>query len=183
MRVLLAVLLVGIVGCGGGEETSPGDAATPSSPASSPVKSENAEAGAPPFSTAVSPVKTENATVGASKAKADKSPAQTAVEQKAAAADAVAALEKLATILRNDKGEVVILSLELTKVTDADLVHLKEHTKLTHLVLGFTAITDAGLTHLKGLTNLKVLYVTNTKVTDAGIAELKKALPNCKSNR
>jgi formylglycine-generating enzyme required for sulfatase activity len=46
MRVLLALLLVGIVGCGG-EETSPGDVAAPSSPAISPVKAENAEAGAP----------------------------------------------------------------------------------------------------------------------------------------
>jgi formylglycine-generating enzyme required for sulfatase activity len=47
MRVLLAVLLVGIVGCGGGEETSPGDVATPSSPAVTPVKAENAEADGP----------------------------------------------------------------------------------------------------------------------------------------
>ncbi len=46
MRVLLAVLLVGIAGCGG-EETSPADVATPSSSAVTPVKAENAEAGAP----------------------------------------------------------------------------------------------------------------------------------------
>ena len=46
MRVLLGLLLVGIAGCGG-EGTSPGDVATPSSPANSPVKSENAAAGAP----------------------------------------------------------------------------------------------------------------------------------------
>ena len=46
MRVLVAVLLVGIAGCGG-EETSPADVATPSSSAVTPVKAENAEAGAP----------------------------------------------------------------------------------------------------------------------------------------
>ena len=46
MRVLLAVLLIGIAGCGG-EETSPADVATPSSSAVTPVKAENAEAGAP----------------------------------------------------------------------------------------------------------------------------------------
>ncbi len=46
MRVLLVELLVGIAGCGGAE-TSPDDVATPSSPAISPVKSENAAAGAP----------------------------------------------------------------------------------------------------------------------------------------
>ena len=46
MRVLLAVLMLGIAGCGG-EETSPADVATPSSSAVTPVKAENAEAGAP----------------------------------------------------------------------------------------------------------------------------------------
>ncbi len=46
MRVLLAVLLVGVAGCGG-EDKSPGDVAAPSSPAVTPVKAENAEAGAP----------------------------------------------------------------------------------------------------------------------------------------
>ena len=42
MRVLVVVLLVGIAGCGGGDN-SPDDVAAPSSP----VKAENAEAGAP----------------------------------------------------------------------------------------------------------------------------------------
>ena len=46
MRVLLAVLLVGIAGCGGGDN-SPDDVAVPSSSAVTPVKAENAEAGAP----------------------------------------------------------------------------------------------------------------------------------------
>ena len=46
MRVLLAVLLVGVVGCGG-KETSPADVATPSSPAVTPVKAENPVAGTP----------------------------------------------------------------------------------------------------------------------------------------
>ena len=41
MRVLLAVLLVGIAGCGGGGDNSPDDVAVPSSP----VKAENAAAG------------------------------------------------------------------------------------------------------------------------------------------
>ena len=46
MRVLLAVMLVGIVGCGG-EDNSPSDVAEPSSPAVTPVKAEHAEADAP----------------------------------------------------------------------------------------------------------------------------------------
>ena len=75
MRVLLALLLIGIVGCGG-EETLPGDAATPSSPAISPVKSENAAAGAP-------------------KTKADELPAQAADEQKLTAKKSVESRETL----------------------------------------------------------------------------------------
>ena len=46
MRVLVVVLLVGIAGCGG-EDTSPGDIAIPSSPSVTPVKAENAEADGP----------------------------------------------------------------------------------------------------------------------------------------
>ena len=45
MRVLLGLLMVGIAGCGEGS-SPPGDVAAPSSPAISPVKAENAEAGA-----------------------------------------------------------------------------------------------------------------------------------------
>jgi WD40 repeat protein len=75
MRVLLALLLVGVAGCGG-EETSPADVATPSSSANSPVKSENAAADEP-------------------KAKADESSAQAAAEQKAAAKKSVEGRETL----------------------------------------------------------------------------------------
>jgi hypothetical protein len=63
------LLLVGIAGCGG-EETLPGDVATPSSPAISPVKSENAAADEPG-------------------PKADESPAQAVAEQKAVAKKSV----------------------------------------------------------------------------------------------
>ena len=46
MRVLLALLVIGIAGCGG-EDNAPDDAVVPSLPAVTPVKAENAEAGAP----------------------------------------------------------------------------------------------------------------------------------------
>ena len=141
MRVLVVVLLLGIAGCGG-EETSPGDAATPSSAAISPVKSENAAAGAP-------------------KTKADELAAQ------AAGADTVATLEKLgAKIKRNEQGEVVEGLLNGRKITDAGLVHLKGMTKLESLDFRYTQITDAGLVHLKGMTNLQTLSLRDTKVTD-----------------
>jgi len=62
-------------------------------------------------------------------------------------------------ITRNEEGEVVeVLAppAELGgKVTNGDLVHLKE------------------------LTYLQVLDLEETQVTDAGVAELKQALPNC----
>ena len=156
MRVLLAVLLIGIAGCGG-EDNSPGDVEEPSSPAVTPVKAENAEADGP-------------------KPKADKPPAQTA------AADPVAALKKLgAKIERNEQGEVVEVSLRLsTSITDAGLVHLKGLPNLQNLSLFGTKVTDAGLVHLKGLMELQELNLGDAKVTDAGVADLQKALPNCK---
>jgi len=91
MRVLLAVVLVGIVGCGG-DDNSPDGVAVPPSPAVTPVK---AEAGAP-------------------QSKADKSPAQAAVD------DPVAALKKLGAIaIRNDNGEIqVVNSNPKRNVTD-----------------------------------------------------------------
>ena len=75
MRVLVAVLVLGIAGCGG-DDNSPDDVAAPSSAAISPVKSENAAAGAP-------------------KTKADELPVQAAAEQKAAAKKSVEGREPL----------------------------------------------------------------------------------------
>ena len=133
MRVLLALLLIGIVGCGG-EDNSPDEGAAPSSPAVTPVKAENAEADGP-------------------KRMADKPPAQTA------AADPVAALQKLGALIRqDDQGEVFEVYLAGTK------------------------ITDAGLVHLKGLTNLQKLIISGS-ITDAGVADLQKALPNCEISK
>jgi len=60
-----------------------------------------------------------------------------------------------AKIKRNDNGEVMELDLRRTRITDADLVHLKE------------------------LTILQWLPRDDTRVTDAGAAELQEALPNC----
>ena len=42
-----------------------------------------------------------------------------------------------------------------------------------------TRITDANLVHLKELTILQWLPRDDTRVTDAGAAELQEALPNC----
>ncbi len=73
------------------------------------------------------------------------------------------------------------LYLYNTQITDAGLVHLKGLINLELIGLGFCRkITDAGLVHLKGMTNLEKLILYDAKVTDAGVADLQKALPNCK---
>ena len=70
---------------------------------------------------------------------------------------AVSALKKLrARIKRDANGDVKMVELMSTK------------------------ITDAGLEHFKGLTELEALVLHGNKITDAGVAELQKALPNCK---
>jgi len=181
MRVLLAVLLVGIVGCGG--EDSPDDGAAPSSPTISPVKAENAEADAPK----TKPVNSEDVSQAEPKDLAqERTETPTDVPSDSSSDDAVAALKKLgARIKQDDQGEVVEGLLNGRKITDAGLVHLKGMTKLESLDFRYTQITDAGLVHLKGLTSLVrlelVVHAANlgTKVTDAGVADLQKALPNC----
>ncbi|MGE0606655.1 MAG: protein kinase [Pirellulales bacterium] len=74
---------------------------------------------------------------------------------------------------------LVALALDGTDVTDTGLAHLKNCKKLTHLQLGGTRITNAGLAHLKGLTALEWLDLNNTQVTVAGIEDLRAALPMC----
>ena len=75
------------------------------------------------------------------------------------------------------------VDLASTKVTDAELEHLKGLTRLEFLVLTNTEVTDAGLTHLEGLTRLQTLYLSGTKVTDDGVAKLQTALPKCQIRR
>ena len=76
-------------------------------------------------------------------------------------------------------GDVLVVSLGNTHITDAELVHLKGLTKLQELSLG-SNVTDAGLVHLKGMTSLQTLYLDDIKVTDVGVKDLQAALPKCK---
>jgi Leucine-rich repeat (LRR) protein len=64
-------------------------------------------------------------------------------------------------------------SLVKSKITDAELVYLKDLTKLQCLDLRGTSVTDAELEYLKGLTSLQTLNLSDTKVTDAGLEHLK----------
>ena len=71
-------------------------------------------------------------------------------------------------------GDVVVVALRGPRITDAEMVHLKDLTKLEWLEFrAATQITDAGLVHLKGLTNLKVLWLDGSPITDAGLVHLK----------
>jgi hypothetical protein len=69
-------------------------------------------------------------------------------------------------------GNVNTVSLGWRQVSDADLVHLAEITKLKTLWLGQTDVTDAGLVHLADQKALVSLSLTKTKVTDAGLVHL-----------
>jgi hypothetical protein len=57
--------------------------------------------------------------------------------------------------------------------------HLKALGQLQVLDLTGTEVTDAALEHLKALNKLEFLYVSQTKITDAGVEKLRQALPNC----
>jgi hypothetical protein len=82
-------------------------------------------------------------------------------------------IEKGELVVENWPGKpVVLVYLEETKVTDADLAFLKVFPDLRHLDLTTTSITDAGLIHLKGLTKLELVSLARTKVTDAGLEHL-----------
>ena len=90
---------------------------------------------------------------------------------------AVAALESLGAEFREDKnGNITGVSLDHSKITDADMHLLEGLTDLKTLMIRGTQITDAGLVHLKGLTNLKECYYT---IVRPGLDALKTALPKC----
>ena len=195
MKRLLGLLLVmGMVGCGGGDEAPPaGDEAlpaTPNKPAQTVDASPASEAALPATPKNEPHAKVDEPSVQAvgtnpsvaSESVSPKTPADTVDDTPAQAGDVdpVAALKELgAQIEQDDQGRVVELNLSSTEITDEGLMHLKGLTNLRGLDLWRTQITDAGLLHLKGLTKLQNLDLRDTKVTDAGVAELQQSLPKC----
>ncbi len=65
-----------------------------------------------------------------------------------------------------------LVQLSLTKVHDADLIHLRALTDTRELWLGGTPVTDEGLVYVEGLKELRSLELTGTKITDAGLIHL-----------
>jgi hypothetical protein len=72
------------------------------------------------------------------------------------------------------------LSLDYTKISNAGLGHLNSLKKLKELSLKWTAVSDAGMDQIKGLTALAELDLWGTKVGDTGVAAL-KTLPKLKT--
>jgi hypothetical protein len=71
-----------------------------------------------------------------------------------------------------DLPRLAILNLRGREITNEGLVHLKDLKGLLKLHLEKTKITDDGLQHLKGLENLEYLNLYGTEVTDAGLKHL-----------
>jgi len=65
------------------------------------------------------------------------------------------------------------LELQNTKITDTGLQHVKDFTQLGYLDLSSTQVTDAGMKNLKGLAKLWLFDLTGTQVTGAGLEHLK----------
>ena len=84
--------------------------------------------------------------------------------------DPVAVLKKFgAKIKRNEQGEVVEVSLSYAKITNPGRVQ----ELLKSLGYDSTKITDADLVHLKGFAELQTLFLYgNDKITDAGLVQL-----------
>ena len=66
------------------------------------------------------------------------------------------------------------------QLTDAGLIHVRNHRRLIRLGLTNTAVSDAGIKSLSGLTNLNTLDLHKTRVTEAGVKNLSAALPKCR---
>jgi hypothetical protein len=94
---------------------------------------------------------------------------------------ALAALEKLRARFARDPTRpgkpIVLVDLQSTEVTDADLKQLRALHRLHTLNLSGTQVTDAGLRELAAFRRLETLNLWHTKVTDAGLKHL-AALPN-----
>lgn len=84
-----------------------------------------------------------------------------------------------AKVDRDDKGKVVMLDLQQTKVVDRNLLEVPKFPDLIFLYLYDTKISNAAVTHLKKLNNLTLLDLTATAVTEKGISLLRQALPKC----
>lgn len=77
-------------------------------------------------------------------------------------------------------GDMVVVSLANTTVTDDDLSVFRDFPFVQVLDLSRTAIGGAGLAHLGGATALEELIVVDTKLSKPALAAFRKAHPGAK---
>jgi len=65
------------------------------------------------------------------------------------------------------------LLLQHTSISDAGLIHVRHLANLRTLMISGPGVGDEGLTHFRGLTNLKRLMLSGGGITNAGLAHLK----------
>jgi hypothetical protein len=82
-------------------------------------------------------------------------------------------LATLGTISYDHDRNVIEADLRNSLVSNTDLVLLREQVGLKRLILQSTHITDAGLEHLKRLPNLRYLNLENTNITNGGLIHIK----------
>jgi len=103
---------------------------------------------------------------------ADDKPVPTEAE-KAAIADIRKSGGQVMELAQNDSRLDVAFHLADGKITDEQLVPLKNLPKVAQLNLRGREITNAGLVNLKDLKGLVRLHLEKTKVTDEGLEQLK----------
>lgn len=79
------------------------------------------------------------------------------------------------------RGELTVIGLEGTQVSDDGLRHLTDLPKLDNDDLTNTGVTDAGLEILSTIKTLEYIHVEGTRVAINGILRVRSALPNCEA--
>jgi len=78
---------------------------------------------------------------------------------------------KVKRLQRKDRASYLV-DLQGTKITDADLLPLRDMKGVDVLELSFTGVTDKGVANLVGMDELDSLDLAGTKITDAAIKDL-----------
>lgn len=75
-------------------------------------------------------------------------------------------------------GNLEILEIDKTPITDTDILHLKSLSKLRSLKVYDTKVSDESIAVFKGLSSLEKLYVKGSAISTDGISNLKKERPS-----
>ncbi len=188
---LAMLVLAGVWGCGRDQPQAPSDrpaagsvspderddgSKEPKQDAAS-LQTRPSDAGSPKDDALVSPAMEERPDESPQQSESTPAVPRAEASQEGVSEDAnlspIDALKALgAKVKMNALGDVIDVDLKGTEVTDADLTHLTEMTKIKTLNLSQTRVTDEGLSNLEGLTGLKYLHLFGTDIADAGLKHL-----------